>query len=350
MLQWKDTMNAMIHRIGIMNNLPVTIDEITKMSADNFSDLVYSISQGRGKNRMMQHSNEERLNATKWATIALCSSNASFYDKLASLKSTPDGEFMRLIEYRIEVTDILSKEEADTIFTPLYSHYGHAGVIYAEYLTGNLEAAVDLVMQVQQKIDKAVGLTSRERFWSGAVACNIAGALIAKDLGILDFDIKRVYDWIVKELKTMRTEIKAPSQNQTSVIGEFMNEHRRCTLVINGEADKRTGMEQIAIIEPKFGDLLIRIEPDTKLLFINAKHLRTYCAKQQITLKETLKGLEVDGIFKGQVKKRLSKGTEIHSPAVDAYVFNMDNPDFINAEDYIAAAKADADSPTQLQS
>ena len=350
MLQWKDTQNSMIHRLGVMNNLPVTIDEITKMSGDHFSDLVYSISQGRGKNRMMQHSNEERHNATKWATIALCSSNASFYDKLASLKSTPDGEFMRLIEYRIEVTDILSKEEADAIFNPVYSHYGHAGVQYAEYLVGNLEDAVSLVMQVQQKIDKAVGFTSRERFWSGTVACNIAGALIAKDLGIIDFDVKRVYDWIIKELKVMRTEIKAPTQNQTSVIGEFMNEHRRSTLVINGEADKRTGMEQVAILEPKFGDLLIRIEPDTKKLFINAKHLRTYCTKQQITLKETLKGLEADGIYKGQVKKRLSKGTDIQSPAVDVYVFDMDSPDFINADNYIEAAKQDADSSAELQS
>jgi len=350
MLQWKDTQNAMIHRLGVMNNLPVTIDEITKMSGDHFSDLVYSISQGRGKNRMMQHSNEERHNATKWATIALCSSNASFYDKLASLKSTPDGEFMRLIEYRIEVTDILSKEEADSIFTPLYSHYGHAGVQYAEYLVGNLEHAIDLVVQVQQKIDKAVGLTSRERFWSGAVACNIAGALIAKDLGIIDFDIKRVYDWIVQELKTMRTEIKAPAQTQASVIGEFMNDHRRSTLVINGEADARTGLNAVPILDVKFGDLLIRVEPDTKLLYINAKHLRAYCAKQQITLKDTLKGLEADGIYKGQVKKRMSKGTDIQTPAVHAYVFSIDNNDFINAEDYITAAIQDADSSAELQS
>lgn len=349
MLQWKDTQNAMIHRLGVMNNLPVTIDEITKMSGDSFSDLVYGISQGRGKNRMQQHSNEERHNATKWATIALCSSNASFYDKLAALKSTPDGEFMRLIEYRIEATDILSKEEADAIFTPLYSHYGHAGIPYAQYLVGNLEDAVDLVMQVQQKIDKAVGFTSRERFWSGAVACNIAGALIAKDLGIIDFDIKRVYDWIISELKVMRTEIKAPAQTQSSVIGEFMNDHRKSTLVINGEVDARTGLGAVPILDVKYGELLIRIEPDTKLLYINAKHLRAYCTKNQVTLKDTLKGLEADGIYKGQVKKRMSKGTEIQTPAVHAYLFSIDNNDFINAEDYIQAAKEDADSQAELQ-
>ena len=343
MLQWKDTQNTMIHRLGIMNNLPVTIDEITKLSGDNFSDLAYSISQGRGKNRMMQHDNAERKNDTKWSTIALCSSNASFYEKLAALKSTPDGEYMRLLEYHIDITENLTKEEADVIFNGLYSHYGHAGVEYATYLVANLESVIDTVMQVQKKLDAEIGFTSRERFWSGTAACNITGALIAKDLGIIpEFNIARVYRWLVKELKKMRIEVKAPTQtNQASVIGEFMNEHRASTLVINGEADARSGMEQLPIVEPKFNELLVRIEPDTKLLFINAKHLRTYCAKYQIDLKHALKGLEADKIYMKQIKKRLSKGTKLQSPAVDVYVFNLDNQHFLDAEQYIPQLDAD---------
>ena len=156
-------------------------------------------------------------------------------------------------------------------------------------------------------------------------------------------------DWIVSELKVMRTEIKAPSQTQTSVIGEFMNDHRKNTLVINGDVDARTGLGAVPILDVKYGELMIRVEPDTKLLYICAKHLRAYCAKNQITLKDTLKGLEADGIYKGQVKKRMSKGTEIQTPAVHAYLFSIDNNDFINAEDYITAAKEDADSQAELQ-
>lgn len=343
MLQWKDTMNTMIHRLGIMNNLPITIDEITKLSGDSFSDLAYSISQGRGKNRMMQHENAERKNDTKWATMALCSSNASFVDKLSALKATPDGEYMRTLEYRIDATNILNKEEADNIFNGLYSNYGHAGLEYAKHLVANLESVVDTVVQVQQKLDAEIGLTSRERFWSATAACNIAGALIAKDLNIIpNFDIGRVYRWIVKELIKMRSEVKAPTKtNQASVIGEFMNEHRGATLVVNGNVDARSGMEQLPIVEPKFNDLLVRIEPDTKLLFINAKHLRTYCAKYQIDLKNTLKGLEADKIYLKQMKKRLSKGTKLQSPAVDVYLFSLDNEHFLDAEQYINADTRD---------
>ena len=352
MLQWKDTYNVKIHRLGIMNNLPVTVDEITKMTGDEFSDFAYSISQGRGKGRMKSQDNAERVNLTKWGTVALCSSNASFQDKLTSLKATPDGELMRLIEYRIEMTDNLSKEQADAIFNGLYSNYGYPGKMYIEYLVANLEDAIDTVKQVQQKLDAEIGFTNRERFWSAVAACNIAGALMAKDIGIIpDFNIGRVYRWLVQELTTMRSETKAPSSNQASVIGEFMNEHRASTLVINGEADCRTGMELLPIVEPKFNDLFIRIEPDTKRLFINAKQIRSYCSKHQITLKDVLKGLAADKIYLGEVKKRISKGTKVSSPPVSVLVFSLDNEHFLDTEALIETVKAapDVDPQTQLQ-
>jgi hypothetical protein len=131
-----------------------------------------------------------------------------------------------------------------------------------------------------------------------------------------------------------------------------MNQHRAATLVINGRADARSGMEQLPIVEPKFNDLFVRIEPDAKRLYINAKQLRTYCTKQQINLKEILKGLETDGIYLGQVKKRLSKGTKLSSPPIDAFVFSLEVENFLDAETYIEAAKnaPDVDPQTLLQS
>jgi hypothetical protein len=131
-----------------------------------------------------------------------------------------------------------------------------------------------------------------------------------------------------------------------------MNENRASTLVINAKVDGRTGMEQLPIVEPRFNDLFVRIEPDEKLLYINAKQLRQYCSKNQITLKEVLKGLEVDGIYLAQIKKRLSKGTKIPSSPVDAYKFDLSKGNFLDAETYIEAAKnvTDADPRAELQS
>ena len=340
MLIWKDTMNVKLHRLGIMGNLPASCDEVTKMEADDFSDWLYAISQGRSRNRMKSQVNEERLNTSKWALMCLCSSNASFYDKLASLKATPDGEMMRLVEYQIPVTSLLTKAEADELFPKMYENYGHAGRIYLQWLVSNLEEAIQMVKDVQVVIDKEIQFSGRERFWSGVAACNIAGAMIAKRLGLIDIDIKRVFRWMLTEFKQMRREIKAPAPTQASVIGEFLNEHRGSILVINDASDNRTGMAQLPVVEPKF-DLLVRIEPDTKKMFVSAKHLRQFCTKNQITLKDALKTLAIDGTYEKQTKKRMAKGTKIEGLPTDVYVFDCSKGDFINTDDYVEALKSD---------
>jgi hypothetical protein len=259
------------------------------------------------------------------------------------LKATPDGELMRLIEYQLPVVGDISKVEADEIFPKLYDNYGHAGAIYAKWLVGNLEEAIDIVRKVQVTIDTQVKMTSRERFWSAVAACNIGGAYIAGKLGLHDIDIGRILRWTIEMLKNMRMEIKPPSTNKTSAIGEYINENINSFAIVNGELDKRTNVEALPILEPKNGKLNIRMEPDTKKLFIAVKQFRAYCSENQITLKDLLNSLMDEGIYVGTVKKRMAKGTKIPSPAVDAYVFDCSVPDFIDPAEYVEALKQGQD-------
>lgn len=343
MLIENDTMHVKLHRLGVMNNLGLGCDEITKMTPDNFSNFAYAASQGRGRGRMKSSENAERNNFARWETIVLCSSNASVVDKLKSLKATADGELMRVIEYTIPDTKLLTKEEADEIYPKLNTNYGHAGRIYIRDLVCNLEERIKEVRDLQLLIDRKVGFTNRERFWSGVAACNIAGALFARRLGLIDIDVGRVFKWLVREFTQMRQEIKPPASSYASVVGEYWNEQRQNTLVINDEVDKRTGVELLPILEPR-GELIIRMEPDTQKLFIIAKKFREYCSKQQITLKEILNALAAEGVYVGTVKKRMAKGTKLSStPPVDAYVFDCSRGDFLDPDMYIQAAKADGD-------
>lgn len=341
MLIQRDTMQMRLHRLGVMNNLGLGCDEITKMSSDDFSDFAYAVSQGRGRGRMKSNENAERINMTKWQTILLCSSNASAVDKLQSLKSTPDGELMRLIEYEIPETKLLTKAEADDIYPKLYSNYGHAGRVYIRDLVSNLEERIAEVKEVQRIIDQKIGFTNRERFWSGIAACNIAGALFAKRLGLFDIDVGRVFKWMLKEFSQMRQEIKPPASTHASVVGEFWNEHRRNSLIINGEVDKRTGVEMLPILEPQ-GELIIRMEPDTQRLYIIAKKLRNWCSAHQITIKDVLNSLTTDGVYMGVVKKRMAKGTKLTNvPAVDTFMFDCSKGDFIDPDLIASSVKSE---------
>jgi hypothetical protein len=337
MLIERDTMATRLHRLGVMNNVPLGCDEITKMSPEAFSDFAYAISQGRGRGRMSASANVERMNFAKWSCMVLSSSNASGVDKLKALKSS-DGELMRLIEWNIPASTQISKEEADTIFPKLYTNYGHAGRIYMRDLVCNLEERIKEVKALQLLIDRKIGFTNRERFWSGIAACNLAGALFARRLGLIDIDVGKVFKWMLKEFTQLRQEIKPPASTLAGVIGEFWNEQRMNTLVINDEVDKRTGVELLPILEPR-GELNVRMEPDTQKLFIIAKKFREYCSKNQITLKDVLNALAVDGVYVGTVKKRMAKGTKLSGvPPIDVYVFDCSRGEFLDTDLYIKAA------------
>jgi uncharacterized protein (DUF927 family) len=334
---FKDTFNAKIHRLGVMNNLANTIDEITNMSGMEFSDLSYSISQGRGKDKMNGSTNTLRVNNTKWQGISLCSSNASFYEKLGVSKSTPDGESMRLLEYRVDHNNLISMEQGKQMFDhQLRDNYGHAMEVYAQWLVNNKEEAVDLMRQVQARIDKEVQFTQRERFWSGVAACNIAGGLVAKSLGLHDFDMKAVYEWLKRMLSEMRQDVKPPQASPITAVGEFINAHISNALVVNGEVDARSNLSALPLLEPR-GELMIRYEPDTKELYIAAKAFKDFCVRQQINYKGTLKELQQLGCYIETMNKRMSKGMKMVSPAVRVLKFDASSSDFLQVDVQMSA-------------
>ena len=129
--QETDTFAHKMYRLGVMNNLPYTVDEITNMHPESVSTLLYNVSQGSGPGRMQASSNTERKNDTNWSLIALASSNASMAEKLSLIKQFADGEMMRLLEYRIDRTNNITKTDAYNLFEGTLLHnYGVAGPHY----------------------------------------------------------------------------------------------------------------------------------------------------------------------------------------------------------------------------
>lgn len=332
---WKDTQNARIQQLGVMNNLPFTVDEITNISADDFSDMAYSMSQGRGKNRMKNMTNELRENSTTWQAMSLCSANASFYEKLASAKAGANAEMLRLFEYEIAPNNSISTEEGKRLFDrQLKENYGFAGNIYIQWLVNNLEEAVETILKIQAKIDAELRLTPPERFWSAAAACNIAGGLISKQLGLHDYDMRAIYTWACKTIQGMRGEIKPGADDAASVLGDYINRHMGNILVVKADIDSRSTVASLPTMEPK-GELLIRYEPDTKHMYLVTREFKADCVERQINYKNTLAELKQKGVFKEPVNKRMSKGMKITSPAVNTLLFDCSDSSFLNLDGLI---------------
>lgn len=281
---------------------------------------------------MKGSTNELRINNTKWQGISLCSANASFYEKLGVAKNSPDGESMRLLEYKIEPNTLIPVDVGKQMFDhQLRENYGHAMEPYAQWLVNNKEDAVDLVRKIQARIDNEVQFTARERFWSGVVACNIAGGLIAKSLGLHEYDMKAIYEWVKIMLNDMRQEIKPPQHNPVAILGEFINSHINNTLVVNDEIDARSSMVPLPLMEPR-GELMVRYEPDTKMLYIAAKAFKEFCVRQQINYKSSISELTKVGVFVEGMNKRMSKGMKVASPAVRVLKFDASASEFLQIE------------------
>lgn len=317
--QSSDTKNGGTHKLGIFNNIPVTLDEKTNIEPKDLSDFLYGITSGSGKDRMKRNGIELQQNHTRWSLLALCTSNAPFADKLMGIKDNPDGELMRVMEYQLNLSTALDMSFAKDMFDrQLLENYGHAGDIYCQWLVNNLERALELLRTVQAKLDKELRLTQRERYWSAIVASNITGGIIAKKYcRLIDWDMEEIYAFACRLIETMRREVAPPLLNHSYVIGDFMNRHIQNTLVADDAVDSRTKLAKLPKMEPK-GELVIRVEPDTNLIFISAKHFQNDCSKRQISYKDTITRLKEVGALVKVDTKRMAKGMKVTTPGVHA--------------------------------
>jgi len=324
--KWKDTGNSVFAKLGIWNCLPYTIDEITNMPAALFSDYIYGITQGKGKDRLTANS-ELRSNIARWATTGVFSSNSSATEKMQKVKNNPAGELARLIEYTVGYNKVVSLEEGKELFDrKLFDNWGHAGDIYMQYLVSNLEEVRGRLVGVQTKIDRELNLTPKERYWSAVVASNITGGMFAKRLGLIDWDLQRIYKWAADLIQDLKQNVKPPATSVTTILGDYMNRHIPNTLVINDGVDLRTNKPALPQHEPT-RELYIRVEPDTKQIYLTAKHFKNDCVEGQIHYKEVMSELKKKGILVNSLNKRLSKGMKVNTFPVHTLQLNAAHPE-----------------------
>ena len=339
MLSWRDTLNVKLHRMAVMNNLPLGVDEITKMTGDDFSDLAYSVTQGSPRRRMKASTNEERESQGFWGTIMVTTSNASMTDKLEALKATSEGELMRLMQYKVEPTNNLDKPTAKRIFNGLYQNYGLAGQPYAQYLVQNLEDVITEAHKMQAHFDKATQIETRERFWSATAAANLTGGMVAgKQLGLHNINVRRVYDWLVEEVKVMQGSSRLTLEDYSAIVGEFLLLHNTNILVCNRNSMSRN-VAAAPLVVPR-GPLIVRYEPDTKRIYIIKHELKQFCVKKQVTYSDLLTELNKTGAFVGELKAKLDVGLDMNAPPVVALEFDADLLGIIPAAPAAPAASA----------
>ena len=322
----QDTFNTKMHRGEIYHNLPLYMDELTNSEGTELSNLVYQLTGGRQRGRMSGSSNAERYRGKPWKLLSVTTGNTSVIERIGTAKSMPKAEAQRMLEVKVDrlFTKSEDKESQDNFSAALGEHYGHAGKVYVQYVMSNLEASRKLINEVRVKVDKAAGLTSENRFWSAFATNTMAGLLLAKRAGLVEYDTGKVFKWAISMLKQNKNYVTDMNTSVEEVLNDYIHEHWSNVLWIKSTDDLRkqnnNGLDSLVVPDalPR-GKLVARYETDLKKAYLIPKPLKAWCGEQQINYAAFLEDLKAK-MGATKMKIRLSKGTHMQLPPTDVIV------------------------------
>jgi uncharacterized protein (DUF927 family) len=335
----KDTPNSAWNRAEVGKNLPLYIDEVSNYKPEPASDFCYAISDGVQKNRMSNKGeNAERFRGEPWSLNCGTTGNSSLTDIAGQYRSSPKGESGRVVA--ATATRLLHGPkdtlEANDLNDQLAENYGHAGPLYIQHVIKNKVAVKELLADTRTKLIKVLNAEPQERFWIAQAATVHTGCTIAKELGLIDWDLDKLWKWILKLIKAQRANLKGMDMDIEDLISQFYMDNARSILRINSTATN-TDPELQNIIPINMQDMpnyrfVARHELDTSKLFIRIPPFKQWLAERKYTW-SSVKALIYARMEGKSTKKRMGAGTkmDIGVTAVIECTLNIDPT--VRAED-----------------
>ena len=286
-----DTIAAKYQQYSVYHNLPILIDEITGMCAEDMAGMLYDLVNGREKNRSNRAGTELQRGGS-WQTITVSTSNQSVYEMLKTFREQTLATSMRVIEMRCDFKDFTGNVEVthkiDSVMTAVHGNYGLAGREFIQYIISHPEVrkyVTDSVAAFSQKYRR----NNDERFWVTGLGVALAAGRLAVQMGLLDYDIDALEDWIGKVLlPDMRSSVKDSRQSPVSIMADFVTDNINNTLAVQSHTRQApepglTGMpDPYVVIEPR-GSLQIRRELDTNTVIFKRSALARWAESHGIS-------------------------------------------------------------------
>ena len=323
MMNFNDKFLARQMLMGILQNMPMCVDEITDLPPSEIGTIAYMITQGKGRDRMQSQVNALRKNRTTWELPCITSGNNSLYDILLSHKALPEGEMMRVLELYIQPDATMTKEETDHVYTDmLRCNYGYAGEIIIKYILGNKEECMDLFRETRVRFDTKANFSQKHRFYSAACAVAITGLEIAKRCGLHNIDIMAVENWAALTIGHSSNVLNDDKDSSIGTLGEFLNTFNGQIFV--GYGNNNNGLDRHPSFIPS-REVVARFDQDTKVVSISSSVLRRWCAEKQIPFKGFIDNARKKGIYSGASIYRLAYGPNCPSTKVRVEQFFLND-------------------------
>jgi hypothetical protein len=304
-----DTKVSKALTLGALGNLPVIYDEITIRDPEAIRSFVINFTNGRDKMRATR-SGEIRHTASTWQTLLISAANTSLVDVL-STQNDQEAAAFRIMEFQLEIPEGLRHHQGDKLRRQLQDNSGYAGQVYLEWLT-QPAALVWVRAQLEtvtQQLWLRTKLRSEHRFWVRTIAAIAVAGVIVKQLGLVDFSVDRIMQWLLNRDFIANIETLRQSEWAISTLTEFLNASIGDALVMPGPFV--TGQKPRPLQEPRF-KLTIRYEVSSHRCFIALSALREWLIEKERSFQEFIRALESrDVVTRRRVAATLSAGTDI---------------------------------------
>lgn len=276
-----DTVLSLSSKMGFTKDLPAYWDDIKgEKTFQQFAEVIYQITQGKEKARLTQQATLREVET--WNCLAVVAANDSIIEIVKRYGRGTDAGAARIFEIRLEERPPMSQQA--TFFDRCTTNYGRAGEVYSAWLATNHDRARRLVETLSERLSAELQVESEERFWMAAIATMIAGAMIAKQLKLVDFDVPALTAFLKArflELRSGKTEaVKEAGAGR--VVADLIYDFQQTTLIIS-VLPTRTQKKTVSIRPPKNGEVDVLLAAEERILRIRRAKFGEWCRTRSLS-------------------------------------------------------------------
>lgn len=246
---WLATYNALIGYLAGVHGIPVGMDEASVKANADFSNLIYTIAEGKDKGRQTQEGVNK--DTAEWSGIVLSTGEQS----LLGTSNANEGIRVRLLELGdVVFTD--SADHAEDIKKLVSENYGHVGIEFVEkFQQVSDEDLMDAFSKSKSHVLKKI--TVKDQF-TERIANKLAVIYMAAKLTQKFVDIELNAEAILEML--IKADIKQhDDRNLPLKAYEFIKEE------INRNLHKYCHKDNLATFAPNKGNSVEQFSPRTEI-------------------------------------------------------------------------------------
>ena len=324
-----DTQTVVKNKLAYLQNLPAYWDEVRgdESKMHQFMMLAFQVTQGRDRERA--NSKAETIRAEEWQTLLTACSNQSLFDLALETDAESNAGVYRIFEVKVEPNEYPTHDHGImSLIAQLDRNFGHAGMIYAEYLAKNMDTIAEEVEALRVALEKVIDLKGPERFWLAAIAALLLGAKYAGRCGLVDIDVKRLRAYLLNSLHKLRARAVTGRDRLAprELLALYQQQHQDGKIVVDWFPTVRGG-DREPILQGNHSHVrkpMFVHSIEDNLMMVNKLDFKTWLWKsKELKFNDKMQRQFAEEVDMREQKCQMAAGTKFRLSRAMCLIFNL---------------------------